>query len=607
MPVRSRVLSGELTEANPQETEDNTSWETVSTVARSLNFALTVRDRSETNGVGQFPQSDFDFMTVTVDGSSGPFAVTSQTTNETWNVGESQTITWDVAGTDTGSVNTSSVNIYLSTDGGLTFPFLAASNVANDGSHTFSVPSVDGDTDQLRVMVEGNDNIFYAINSTNFTLQESEFAMTVEEPSVTVCSPNDVIYNFTYNTFLGFTGTTSFSTEGLPSGLSATFSSNTASTDGVGIELVISNIGVLNEGTYNFQITGTSGAIVKSTDVDFSVFSNILEIPVLTSPSMNITGVGLSPVFSWEEISNTSSYDIEIATDQQFSSVLFSENISTNSFSGASLEESTVYYWRVKAKNTCGEGDFSEISSFTTQNCSVCFSDGNTSYVTSTTRVVFNTIDNSSGKPGAYSDYTDISTTVRPDEIHDLTVQVNTDGDYIVHTKVWIDWNQDCDFDDVNEEYDLGTAENVADAATTLSPLSITIPSDAIEGLTTMRVSTKYASDPTSCMTGQDAEVEDYTLAVDATLFVEDSIFEGFNLYPNPSNGSFNLKFNTESNENVEIQLYDLTGRLVKELQFSNISFQFSERISFQNTAKGFYVLKIKNGTKQTSRKLLIE
>ena len=607
MPVRSRVLSGELTEANPQETEDNTSWETVSTVGRALNFALTVRDRSETNGVGQFPQSDFDFMTVTVDGDSGPFAVTSQTTNETWNVGESQTVTWDVAGTDTGSVNTSSVNIYLSTDGGLTFPFLAASNVANDGSHTFSVPPADGDSDQLRVMVEGNDNIFYAINSTNFTLQESEFAMTVEEPSVTVCSPNDVIYNFTYNTFLGFTGTTSFSTEGLPSGLSATFSSNTASTDGVGIELVISNIGVLNEGTYNFQITGTSGAIVKSTDVDFSVFSNILEIPVLTSPSMNITGVGLSPVFSWEEISNTSSYDIEIATDQQFSSVLFSENISTNSFSGASLEESTVYYWRVKAKNTCGEGDFSEISSFTTQNCSVCFSDGNTSYVTSTTRVVFNTIDNSSGKPGAYSDYTDISTTVRPDEIHDLTVQVNTDGDYIVHTKVWIDWNQDCDFDDVNEEYDLGTAENVADAATTLSPLSITIPSDAIEGLTTMRVSTKYASDPTSCMTGQDAEVEDYTLAVDATLFVEDSILEGFNLYPNPSNGSFNLKFNTESNENVEIQLYDLTGRLVKELQFSNISFQFSERISFQNTAKGFYVLKIKNGTKQTSRKLLIE
>ena len=127
---------------------------------------------------GQFPQSDFDFMTVTVDGSSGPFSVTSQTTNETWNVGESQTVTWDVSGTDTGSVNTPTVNIYLSTDGGLTFPYLAASNIANDGSHTFSVPSADGDSDQLRIMVEGNGNIFYAVNSTNLSLQQSEFSMT---------------------------------------------------------------------------------------------------------------------------------------------------------------------------------------------------------------------------------------------------------------------------------------------------------------------------------------------------------------------------------------------------------------------------------------------
>ena len=148
----------------------------------------------------------------------------------------------------------------------------------------------------------------------------------------------------------------------------------------------------------------------------------------------------------------------------------------------------------------------------------------------------------SSDKPGAYSDYTDISTTVRPDEIHDLTVQVNTDGDYIVHTKVWIDWNQDCDFDNVNEEYDLGTAENVADAATTLSPLSITIPSDALFGMTTMRLSTRWNTDPTPCMTGQDAEVEDYTLEViDETASLDNNTFEGFNLYPNPSNGSFNL------------------------------------------------------------------
>ena len=609
MPVKSRVLSGELTETNPGVTVDNISWETVSTVARSLDFALTVRDRSETNGTGQFPQSDFDFMTVTVDGNSGPFAVISQTANETWNVGESQTVTWDVAGTASGIVNTPTVNIYLSTDGGLTFPFLAANNVANDGSHTFSVPPTNGDSNQLRIMVEGNDNIFYAVNSTNLSLQQSEFVITIEEPSVAVCSPNDVIYNFTYNTFQGFTGTTSFSTLGLPSGLNATFSSNTASTDGEDIELIISNIGSINEGTYDFQIIGTSGAIVKNADANFSVFSTLSEIPDLTTPSDSGSGVGLSPTFSWDVISNASSYDIEIASDSEFSSIVASENSTTNSYTGATLNQSTTYYWRVKAKNTCGDGDFSPTSSFTTQNCSVCISDGNTIYYTGTTRVVFNTIDNSSNLlAGAYSDYTGISTAVKADEVHDLTIQVNTDGDYTVNTMVWIDWNQDCDFDDENEEYDLGTALDVEDETTTLSPLSVIIPSDALLGSTTMRVSTKYASDPTSCMTGEDAEVEDYTIEViDATASLDNDTFEGFNLYPNPSNGNFNLQFNAESTESVEIQLYDLTGRLVKELQFSNISLRFSESISFQNTAKGFYVLKIKNGAKQTSRKLVIE
>ena len=262
----------------------------------------------------------------------------------------------------------------------------------------------------------------------------------------------------------------------------------------------------------------------------------------------------------------------------------------------------------MKAKNTCGDGDFSSTSSFTTQNCSVCESSGNTAYVTSTTRVVLNTIDNPSDKPGAYSDYTDISTSVKPDEVHDLTVQVNTDGNYTVHTLVWIDWNQDCDFDDANEEYDLGTALNVEDAVTTLSPLSVTIPSGALLGSTTMRVSTKYNSDPTSCMTGEDAEVEDYTIEViDETASLDNDAFEGFNLYPNPSNGNFNLQFDTTSTDRIELQLFDITGRLVRELLFTNVATRFSESISFENTAKGVYLLKIKNGNKQTTKKLVIE
>lgn len=173
MPVLSRILSGVLTETNPVKNAGNTSWETVSTVARNLKFALTVRDRSEANGIGQFPQSSFDDMTVTVDAASGPFVVTSQVIADVWTIGDNQDVTWNVAGTDSGVINAATVNIKLSIDGGLTFPITLASNVDNDGSQTITVPDIGTTVTNARILIEPTNNIFLAVNSSNFTVQQS--------------------------------------------------------------------------------------------------------------------------------------------------------------------------------------------------------------------------------------------------------------------------------------------------------------------------------------------------------------------------------------------------------------------------------------------------
>ncbi|GAB5564779.1 MAG: hypothetical protein Wins2KO_18420 [Winogradskyella sp.] len=169
MPIFSRVLNGQLTETTPNVSADNSTWETVSTIGRDLNFALTVRDRSESDGVGQFPQSDFDTMTVTVSGTAGPFQITSQTTeNETLSSGSTETITWDVAGTTANGINTSNVNILLSTDGGQTFNTVLATNTPNDGTEDIVVPSIPAP--YCRIMIEAVDNIFYAVNSASFSI-----------------------------------------------------------------------------------------------------------------------------------------------------------------------------------------------------------------------------------------------------------------------------------------------------------------------------------------------------------------------------------------------------------------------------------------------------
>ncbi len=138
-------------------------WEAVPNVARTLNFRLTVRDNVAGGGT-----NNSDDMIVTVNGTAGPFVVNSPNTNVTWNAGSTQAVTWDVAGTTGNGVNAANVDIFLSTDGGDTYPIALATGVPNDGSHNIIVPNNQGN--QNRVMVRGSNNIFFDISNTNFTI-----------------------------------------------------------------------------------------------------------------------------------------------------------------------------------------------------------------------------------------------------------------------------------------------------------------------------------------------------------------------------------------------------------------------------------------------------
>ena len=165
IPNLKRVLSGRLTESNPT---IGSSWESVSTVSRALNWALTVRDRDPLT-VTQNGQTSYDTTTITVDANSGPFKVTSQAaTNINWAPGTIETITWDVANTNSGSVNVSKVNILLSTDGGQTYSTTLLANTPNDGSENISVPFISFPF--CRIMVEAVNNIFYSINDDDFSI-----------------------------------------------------------------------------------------------------------------------------------------------------------------------------------------------------------------------------------------------------------------------------------------------------------------------------------------------------------------------------------------------------------------------------------------------------
>jgi hypothetical protein len=141
-----------------------TTWEVLPSVSRNENYRLTVRDNDSRGG-----NTAVDNMTVNFSNSAGPFRVTSQNTNMiVWTPGTTETITWNVAGTNAGVTASPNVNIRLSTDGGLTYPTILVANTLNDGSQAITVPNLT--EPYCRIMVEAATNIFFNINSQDFAI-----------------------------------------------------------------------------------------------------------------------------------------------------------------------------------------------------------------------------------------------------------------------------------------------------------------------------------------------------------------------------------------------------------------------------------------------------
>lgn len=157
-PAMAGVLSGTLDKGD--------TWAVTN---RTLNFRLTVRDNHGVPGTPQYGRTtSADAPAITVTTAAGPFTVTQPNSAVTWQPSTAQTVTWNVANTDQAPVSCSSVTVRLSTDGGSTFPVVLAANTANDGSETVTLPAVV--TTQARVKIDCDNNIFFDVSDTNFTI-----------------------------------------------------------------------------------------------------------------------------------------------------------------------------------------------------------------------------------------------------------------------------------------------------------------------------------------------------------------------------------------------------------------------------------------------------
>jgi hypothetical protein len=167
-PRLSTILAGSNVSGPLAGGDAGANTEALSSVGRTLNFRLTVRDNAPYNSsTPEVGQTQFTDVAITVSTAGGPFAVTSPNTGVSWPATSAQTITWNAGTTAAAPFNAVNVKISLSTDGGNTFPTVLAASTPNDGSEVIAMPSLE--TTTARIKIEAIGNIFFDISNTNFS------------------------------------------------------------------------------------------------------------------------------------------------------------------------------------------------------------------------------------------------------------------------------------------------------------------------------------------------------------------------------------------------------------------------------------------------------
>lgn len=607
---RSRTPSSSPLRYMPRLTDiinNNVSvWEVLPVAPRTMNFALTVRD----NAVPLGGQTNRANMTVTFAGAT-PFSVVSPNVALSWPVGSNQNVTWEVAGTTANGINTAFVDIYLSTNGGSTFPILLASRVPNDGSETILVPNNVGTNN--RIMIMGNGNIFYDISDSNFTIaaggatQGIAFNGVAGQQNKQSCGTSSISYTFNYLALNGFAAASTFSVSGNPSGSVAVFSPASASASGV-ITLTLSNLGAAPAGIYPIVVTSTSGAITKTLNLYLQVSTSI-PVPVLTTPA-NLAVVAPSNInLNWNAISGITQYVVQISTTNAFSTFVVNQNVSANTFTFTTALNATEYFWRVAARNGDCTGSFSAPFKFTTTFCgSIASTNVPITIPASGTPTVESTLTIPNSSNVVINDV-NVSINIEHSWINDITVSLISPAGTIVQL-----FTNQCSASQPGFINAVATFDDAALNPVSCAPAPPSVsgrvrPSQVLsafngqssQGIWRLRVFDKANQDG--------GQINSWNLEIcsnQAPLSIVSENKINFSVFPNPNNGSFNIKMDDIISDKVSVLVYDMRGRMIYNQDYKAQS-GFNQNIQLDNVQSGVYLLNIIDGDRKETKRIVIQ
>jgi hypothetical protein len=192
------------------------------------------------------------------------------------------------------------------------------------------------------------------------------FYLTADPDAQSVCVPADAVYTIEVQEVESFAEPITLSTTGEPAGTTVDFSVNSQVPPFTSV-MTISGTGAGSPGDYFIEVIGTAASGMQSTTVDLNLADATPGTVTLVSPPNGEVNVPLSPTCTWDAATQAASYEIDIATDAAFTSIVESGTAYDTTYTASTILASTTeHFWRVRAINACGDGDYSATFSFIT-------------------------------------------------------------------------------------------------------------------------------------------------------------------------------------------------------------------------------------------------
>lgn len=133
--------------------------------------------------------------------------------------------------------------------------------------------------------------------------------------------------------------------------------------------------GLSNATVYHWRARGVNaGGAGPWTARSFTTETAPIVLPgsvTLTAPANGATNVSTAPTLTWLTATDATAYDVQVATDAAFTTLILNQSGLTGSENGATgLAYATVHYWRVRGTNASGAGAWAS-ASFTTENAPI--------------------------------------------------------------------------------------------------------------------------------------------------------------------------------------------------------------------------------------------